>query len=90
MGRTAVTKTFSLRQDEVARFERLVERMADGSTTEFIRRAMDQMEALENWQLFESIREMGVGRARARGIASPEQRRDAVRSVLNPPGADQT
>lgn len=89
MPRTAVTKTFSLRQDEVERFERLVERIADGSTTEFIRRAMDQMEALENWQLFESIREVGVGRARAKGITSADQRREAVRTVLNPPAEDQ-
>ena len=88
MPRTAVTKTFSLRQDEVERFESLVERVADGSTTEFIRRAMDQMEALENWQQFESIHEVGIRRARARGIVTAEQRREAVRSVLNPPTAD--
>ena len=84
MPRTAVTKTFSLRQDEVERFERLVERVADGSTTEFIRRAMDQMEALENWQQFESIREVGTRRARTRGITTADQRRRAIRNILNP------
>jgi hypothetical protein len=88
MPRTAVTKTFSLRRDELERFERLVERVADGSTTEFIRRAMDQMEALENWQLFESIQEVGARRARAKGITTAEQRREAIRSILNPASED--
>lgn len=88
MPRTAVTKTFSLRQDELERFERLVKRVADGSTTEFIRRAMDQMEALENWQQFESIQEVGVRRARARGITSADQRRQAIRNILNQPSED--
>lgn len=88
MPRTAVTKTFSLRQDEVERFERLVERVADGSTTEFIRRAMDQMEALENWQRFESIREVGTRRARTRGITTADQRRRAIRNILNPASED--
>ena len=88
MPRTAVTKTFSLRQDEVERFERLVERVADGSTTEFIRRAMDQMEALENWQQFESIREVGTRRARTRGITTADQRRQAIRNILNPASED--
>jgi hypothetical protein len=80
-----VTRTFSLRPQEVQRFERLVERLGGGSTTEFIRRAMDQMEALENWELFERLQQIGVRRANERGIESPEQRREAVRRVLNPP-----
>jgi hypothetical protein len=84
MARTAVTRTFSLRREEVERFEGLVDRVAGGSTTEFIRRAMDQMEALENWQLFESLRGIGLRRASERGIESSEQRREAVRRVLNP------
>ena len=88
MPRTAVTKTFSLRKDEVDRFERLVDRVGGGSTTEFIRRAMDQMEAMENWQHFESVREVGIRRARAKGITTAEQRREAVRNVLNPPPED--
>jgi len=88
MPRTAVTKTFSLRQDEVDRFERLVDRLGGGSTTEFIRRAMDQMEAMENWQQFEAIREVGLRRARAKGVTTADQRREAVRTALNPPPED--
>jgi len=88
MPRTAVTKTFSLRQDEVDRFERLVDRLGGGSTTEFIRRAMDQMEAMENWQQFEAIRELGLRRARAKGVTTADQRREAVRTALNPPPED--
>ena len=88
MPRTAVTKTFSLRKDEVDRFERLVDSVGGGSTTEFIRRAMDQMEALENWQQFESVREVGIRQARAKGITTADQRREAVRNVLNPPPED--
>jgi hypothetical protein len=38
------------------------------------------------WQLFERLREIGVGRAKERGIESSEQRHEAVRRVLNPPG----
>jgi hypothetical protein len=88
MPRTAVTKTFSLRKDKVDRFERLVDSVGGGSTTEFIRRAMDQMEALENWQQFESVREVGIRHARAKGITTADQRREAVRNVLNPPPED--
>jgi hypothetical protein len=84
MARTAVSRTFSLRQDEIERFEGLVERLGGGSTTQFIRVAMDQMEALENWQLFEQVREVGVRKARASGILTPGQRAGAVRQVLNP------
>jgi hypothetical protein len=87
MARTAVTRTFSLRQEEVERFEGLVDRVGGGSTTEFIRRAMDQMEAIENWQLFERLREIGVRLAKERGIESSEQRLEAVRRALNPPGS---
>jgi hypothetical protein len=45
------------------------------------------MEAIENWQLFERLREIGMGRAKERGIESSEQRHEAVRRVLNPPGS---
>jgi len=85
MPRTAITRSFSLRQDEIERFEALVERVAGGSTTGFIRRAMDQMEALENGHRFEAVREVGEQRARERGIVTPEQRRAAVQRVLNRP-----
>ena len=83
MSRTAVSRSFSLRPDEAPRFDRLVERLANGSPTEFIRQAMDRMEALENWRLFESLRVAGVRRAQDAGITTAAQRRDAVRGALN-------
>jgi hypothetical protein len=61
----------------------MVDRLANGSPTEFIRKAMDRMEAVENWELFEQVREVGLKRAAAVGITSPRRRRDAVRSSLN-------
>jgi hypothetical protein len=85
MARTAVSRSFSLRPDEAPRFDRLVDRLADGSPTQFIRMAMDRMEALENWQLFESLRGYGARRAREVGITTAEQRRAAVQRTLNPP-----
>ena len=83
MSRTAVSRSFSLRPEEAPRFDRMVERLANGSPTEFIRKAMDRMEAVENWELFERAREVGLKRAAAAGITSARQRRDAVRSSLN-------
>ena len=68
---------------EPLRRDRLVERLANGSPTEFIRKAMDRMEAVENWELFERTPEVGLKRAVAAGITSPRQGRDAVRSSLN-------
>ncbi len=61
----------------------MVERLANGSPTEFIRKAMDRMEAVENWELFERVREVGLRRAAAAEITSRDQRREAVRSSLN-------
>lgn len=78
-----MSRSFSLRPEEAPRFDRMVERLANGSPTEFIRKAMDRMEALENWELFERVREVGLQRATAVGISSPRQRREAVRSSLN-------
>jgi hypothetical protein len=43
---------------------------------------MDRMEAVENWEIFERVREVGLRRAADTGITSPRQRRDAVRSSL--------
>ena len=83
MSRTAVSRSFSLRPDEAPRFDSLVERLANGSPTEFIRQAMDRMEALENWRLFESLRVAGVRRAQDAGITTAAQRREAVRRALN-------
>ena len=83
MSRTAVSRSFSLRPEEAPRFDRMVERLANGSPTEFIRKAMDRMEAVENWQLFELVREVGLKRAAAGGVTSSRERREAVRSSLN-------
>ncbi len=83
MSRTAVSRSFSLRPEEAPRFDQLVERMAGGSPTEFIRQAMDRMEALENWELFETVREVGLRRAAAAGITSATQRRQAIRVALD-------
>jgi hypothetical protein len=88
MARSALSRSFSLRPDEVPRFDRLVERMAHGSPTEFVRQAMARMEALENWQLFEEVREIGLRRSRERGGSTKDQRREAVRRALNPPPPD--
>lgn len=83
MSRTAVSRSFSLRPEEAPRFDQMVERLAGGSPTEFVRQAMDRMEALENWELFESVREIGLRRAAEAGITTASQRRMAVRDVLN-------
>jgi hypothetical protein len=83
MSRTAVSRSFSLRPDEAPRFDGLVERLANGSPTEFIRQAMDRMEALENWRLFESLRAAGLRRAQEAGITTAGQRREAVQRALN-------
>jgi hypothetical protein len=61
----------------------MVDRLANGSPTEFIRKAMDRMEAVENWELFEQVREVGLKRAAAAGVTSPHERREAVRASLN-------
>lgn len=87
MSRTAVSRSFSLRPAEAPRFDRMVERLAGGSPTEFIRQAMDRMEALENWELFENLREVGVRRAVEVGITTAAQRREAIRTTLKPRSA---
>jgi hypothetical protein len=84
MSRTAVSRSFSLKPEEAPRFDGLVERLADGSPTEFVRQAMDRMEAVENWQLFEEIRSLGLIRAQHAGMSTSAQVRRAVRDVLNP------
>ena len=55
-----MSRSFSLRPEDAPRFDRMVERFANGSPTEFIRKAMDRMEAVENWELFERVREVGL------------------------------
>ena len=80
-----MSRSFSLRPDETPRFDRLVDQLAGGSPTQFIRMAMDRMEALENWQLFESLRGYGARRAREAGLTTPALRRAAVQRTLNPP-----
>ncbi len=84
MPRTATSRSFSLRPGEAERFDELVERLANGSPTEFVRLAMDRMEALENWRVFESLRSLGLERARARRLTSRTARHEAAREALNP------
>lgn len=84
MPRTATSRSFSLKPEEAERFDALVERIARGSPTEFVRLAMDRMEALENWRIFESLRAAGQERARARGLSSRAARHEAARKALNP------
>jgi hypothetical protein len=83
MPRTATSRSFSLRPQEADRFDALVERLASGSPTEFVRLAMDRMEALENWRIFEGLRIFGVERARDRSLTSRTARHEAARRVLN-------
>lgn len=85
MPRTATSRSFSLRPGEVERFDALVERLANGSPTEFVRLAMDRMEALENWRIFENLRSVGLERARARQLTTRAARHRAARKALNPP-----
>lgn len=82
MPRTAISRSFSLKPGEAERFDRLVERLADGSPTAFVRQAMDRMEALENWRIFESLRSLGVQRAAERGLATRAARHRAARDAL--------
>lgn len=82
MPRTAISRSFSLKPGEAERFDRLVERLADGSPTEFVRQAMDRMEALENWRVFETLRSLGVQRAAERGLATRADRHRAAREAL--------
>lgn len=84
MPRTATSRSFSLRPREAERFDALVERLANGSPTEFVRLAMDRMEALENWRIFENLRSVGLERARARRLTSRAARHQAARKALNP------
>jgi hypothetical protein len=44
---------------------------------------MDRMEAVENWELFEDIRQVGIKKAAAAGIISAHQRREGMRTSLN-------
>jgi len=84
MPRTATSRSFSLRPEEAERFDDLVERLAHGSPTEFMRLAMDRVEALENLRIFEGLRAAGIDRARARGLSTRAARREAARKTLNP------
>lgn len=83
MPRTASSRSFSLRPGEAERFDALVERLANGSPTEFVRQAMDRMEALENWRTFEGLRAVGLERARTRGLTTRTKRHEATRRALN-------
>ncbi len=86
MPRTATSRSFSLRRQDAERFDALVERVAHGSPTEFVRLAMDRMEAVENWRIFEGLRAVGIERARARDLSSRAARHEAAREVLSHTG----
>jgi hypothetical protein len=83
MARQAVTKTLSLRPEDARRFERLVGRFGGGSTTEFVRAAMDRLETAELAEELAALRRYGQRRARQVGAASIDVR-DAVHKTLNP------
>ena len=83
MAREAITKTLSLRPADARRFERLVLRFGNGSTTEFVRAAMDRMEAAEVAEELADLRTYGQRRARQLGVSGADVR-EAVRKTLNP------
>jgi Arc/MetJ-type ribon-helix-helix transcriptional regulator len=82
MARQAITKTLSLRPDEAKRFERLVRRFGRGSTSEFVRAAMDRLETAEVAEELADLRRYGRRRANVLGVADVDVR-DAVRKTLN-------
>jgi Arc/MetJ-type ribon-helix-helix transcriptional regulator len=82
MARQAITKTLSLKPDEAKRFERLVRRFGRGSTSEFVRAAMDRLETAEVAEELADLRRYGQRRAKALGVADVDVR-DAVRKTLN-------
>ncbi|MGH7762124.1 MAG: hypothetical protein ACREOY_12040 [Candidatus Dormibacteraceae bacterium] len=83
MSRQAITKILSLRPDETRRFERLVKRFGGGSTTEFVRAAMDRLEAAETAEELDHLRRYGQRRSRQLGLADGDVR-EAVRKTPNP------
>lgn len=83
MARQAITKTLSLMPDDARRFEHLVRRFGGGSTTEFVRVAMDRMEAADVAYELADLRRYGQRRARVIGVDAVDVR-DAVRKTLNP------
>ena len=82
MARQAITKTLSLRPEDARRFERLVRRFGRGSTTEFVRAAMDRLESAEVAEELADLRRYGQRRAKAVGVARVDVR-EAVRKTLN-------
>ncbi|MFN2462270.1 MAG: hypothetical protein ABR573_00015 [Candidatus Dormibacteria bacterium] len=82
MARSAITKTLSLTAEDAPRFERLVRRFGHGSTTEWVRVAMDRMETAEIAEELSDLRLYGQKRARAKGVEGSDVH-DAVRRTLN-------
>jgi hypothetical protein len=82
MARQAVTKTLSLKPEDARRFERLVARFGGGSTTEFVRAAMDRLETAELAEELTDLRRYGQRRARQLDVARVDIR-VAVHKVLN-------
>jgi hypothetical protein len=83
MARQAITKTVSLLPEDARRFEHLVRRFGRGSTTEFVRAAMDRLETAEVAEELADLRRYGQRRARTAGVENVDIR-EAVRKTLNP------
>lgn len=75
------TVGFSIRESEQARLDHLVEVFGDGNRSEFLRVAMDRMEAAERAQRLRSIQEFGSEHSSELGIA-PEEITERVKRVL--------
>ena len=82
MSRQAITKTLSLRPDDAQRFERLVRKFGRGSTTEFVRAAMDRLETAEIAEELTELRRYGQRRAKSLGLDGVDVH-EAVRKTLN-------
>ncbi|MFN2462275.1 MAG: hypothetical protein ABR573_00040 [Candidatus Dormibacteria bacterium] len=82
MARSAITKTLSLTPQDAPRFERLVQRFGRGSTTEWVRVAMDRMETAEIAEELSELRLYGQRRAKAKGVSGSDVH-EAVRRTLN-------
>jgi hypothetical protein len=83
MGRTAASVPFSLRQEDQARLNRLVEKFGQGSRTQFLRVAMDRMEVAERAEVLRGLQVYGTERAQAAGLVEADIP-EMVRRSLNP------
>jgi hypothetical protein len=81
MARKSVSVGFAVAPEDRARLDRLVERLADGNRSAFLRQAIDQMETVERASRLRRIQAYGVQQAAARGI-DPEDVGSIVKRVL--------